>query len=74
MSYGFDAKKDEGPRIVEVPPDLQEALDKDPEARAVFEKMSYSHKREYVNAILEAKRPETRQKRIDRTMHMLKGK
>jgi uncharacterized protein YdeI (YjbR/CyaY-like superfamily) len=64
--------KDEEPRVVEVPPDLQEALDLDPEARAIFEKIPYSHKREYVNAILEAKRPKTRKSRIERTLVMIR--
>jgi hypothetical protein len=67
-------EKDDEPRTVEVPPDLEEALDGDPEAKEIFERMSYSHKREYVEAILEAKRPQTRAKRIERTIEMLKDK
>ena len=67
-------EKDDEPRVVEVPPDLQEALDKDPEARAIFDKMSYSHKREYVNAILEAKKPETRKARVEKMKVMIRGK
>ncbi|PKP01338.1 MAG: antitermination protein NusB [Bacteroidetes bacterium HGW-Bacteroidetes-6] len=61
-------------RIVEVPSDLQAALNTNPEAKAVFEKMSYSHKREYVEAILEAKKPETRISRIAKCIATLQSK
>lgn len=59
-------------RVVEVPPDFQQALDHAPLAKAAFGKMSYTHQKEYVNAILEAKRDETRRSRIAKTIEMLK--
>lgn len=58
-------------RVVEIPPDFQQALDLAPLAKAAFGKMSYTHQKEYVNAILEAKRDETRRRRIAKTIGML---
>lgn len=51
-------------RAVEVPPDLAQALTADVVATAGWEKFSYTHRREYVAAILEAKREDTRAKRV----------
>ena len=67
-------EEDTLPRMVTIPPDLQEALDKDPEIRTVFQKLSYSHQKEHVNSILDAKRPDTRQRRISKTLEMLSEK
>lgn len=47
-----------------VPADLRKALAKSTKARAAFKGFSPSHRREYVEWIEEAKRPETRQRRI----------
>ncbi|HXE57413.1 MAG TPA: YdeI/OmpD-associated family protein [Gemmatimonadales bacterium] len=51
------------PRLV-VPPDLRAALAQNPRARATFERFSPSHRREYVEWITEAKREETRRRRL----------
>lgn len=64
-------RNDEGPREVDVPDDLAEALARDGAARAAFERLSFSHKREYVRSITDAKRPETRARRIERTVEQL---
>ena len=64
-------EEDTEPRVVEVPPDLQQALDRDPVAKAAFQKMPYAHQREYVRVILEAKREETRRSRIAKAIEML---
>lgn len=60
------------PRLVEIPPDLQKELTKDQEAKAFFGKLSYTHQKEYVTWITEAKKEETRQNRIAKTIAMLK--
>ena len=57
-------ERDTEPRVVEAPPDLKRALKKDKAAAAAWERLSYSHKREYAEAILEAKKPETRERRV----------
>lgn len=64
-------RNDEAPREVEVPDDLAEALVRNDPARAAFEGLSFSHRREYVEAINEAKRPETRARRVERTIQAM---
>jgi uncharacterized protein YdeI (YjbR/CyaY-like superfamily) len=59
-------------RVVEIPPELAAELKKDKAAAAFFDKLSYTHKREYVTWINEAKKAETRQTRILKTIEMLK--
>ena len=63
---------DTEPRVIEVPAELKKLFKAEKEAKAFFEKLSYTHQREYVNWINEAKREETRQNRIVKTIEMLK--
>ena len=63
---------DTEPRRVVIPPDLLKELKKDRSARAFFDKLSYTHQREYVRWIEEAKREETRASRVVKTIEMLK--
>jgi uncharacterized protein YdeI (YjbR/CyaY-like superfamily) len=63
---------DTKPRTVEVPSDLSEALAQDEPAKAAFEALSFTHRREYVEWIEEAKRPETRARRIAGTLERVK--
>lgn len=63
--------EDTQPRHVEVPPDLQTALAGHPEEAAFFARLSYTHQKEYVTWITEAKRETTRERRIQRTIAML---
>ena len=60
-----------GPRSVELPADLRSALDATPAAATFFAGLSFSHQREYVRWIEEAKREETRRTRIVRTVELL---
>ena len=63
---------DTEPRVIEIPKDLMKELKQHKEAKAFFDKLSYSHKREYVMWVNEAKRDETRQNRIVKMIEMLK--
>jgi bifunctional DNA-binding transcriptional regulator/antitoxin component of YhaV-PrlF toxin-antitoxin module len=63
-------EKDAGKRTVEMLPDLAEAL-KNAGLTDVFSNLSYTHQKEYVNAINEAKKEETRLKRIERTIELV---
>jgi hypothetical protein len=63
---------DTAPREVEVPPDLATALDAAPDAKRAFEALSYSNKRRITLAIADAKTPETRQRRIDKSIAELR--
>lgn len=60
-----------GPLVV--PPDLASELDADPSARAVFDALAYSHRREHIESITDARKPETRTRRIEKTMAMLRS-
>jgi hypothetical protein len=59
---------DTEPRQVELPGDLRAALGQAPTATAAFEALSFTHQREYVEWVEEAKRPETRARRIAATV------
>jgi uncharacterized protein YdeI (YjbR/CyaY-like superfamily) len=60
-----EVELDVEPRVVVEPADFADALDADPAARAAYDRLSYSRKREHVRAIESTKRPETRSRRID---------
>lgn len=65
-------EEDTEPRVIEFPKELSKELKKDKDTKAFFEKLSYTHQREYVMWINEAKREETRQTRVAKTIEMLK--
>ena len=60
-------------RLPAVPPDLRAALKKNKKAAATFENFSPSHQREYIEWITEARREETRTKRLETTLAWLAG-
>ena len=64
-------KRDDSVRTVEVPPEFATLMKKDG-IFADFEKLSYTHRKEYCRWITEAKREETRQARILKAVAMLK--
>jgi hypothetical protein len=63
-----DIEVDDAPREVEIPADLQEAFDADAEARSFFDGLAFSHRKEWVRWVEEAKRPETRATRVQKTI------
>ena len=64
-------QNDEAPREVEVPPQLATALKGNRAAAAVWDRLSFSHRREYVGYIVEAKKEETRARRVERSIEAL---
>jgi len=62
---------DDKPREVAVPPALATALAGDDAASEVYEGLSFTHRKEYARWIDEAKRPETRERRVRRAIEML---
>jgi hypothetical protein len=64
---------DSEPRVVVEPPDFDQALGANPVARAAYERLAYTHKREHVRAIESAKKPETRVRRIEKAIAMLQA-
>ena len=65
---------DEEKRTVEVPPYLKKVIAADAKAKAAWEKLSYTHQKEWVRAVEDAKKPETREKRIGAMMEDLSKK
>lgn len=63
---------DEAPREVEVPPALAAALEGDDAAKASFDGLAYSHRKEYARWIAEAKKHETRERRVAQALEMLR--
>lgn len=64
---------DTAPRSVEVPSDLARALARDRNAAAACEALSYTNKKEAARALEEAKRPETRERRLSATLTKLRA-
>ncbi len=60
--------KDNEKRIVTVPEDFRIALEQNPIAKTVFDKFAFTHRREYVEWIESAKKPETRFNRIQKAV------
>jgi hypothetical protein len=67
-----DLELDTAPREVDVPADFAAALRSDPVAERAFDALSYSNKRRFTLAIEDAKTPETRQRRIDKSVAQLR--
>ncbi|MGH2660480.1 MAG: YdeI/OmpD-associated family protein [Actinomycetota bacterium] len=64
-------ENEDAPREVETPPELAKALRKNSISAAAWDKLSYSHRKEYVGYIVEAKKEETRARRVDQTTRAL---
>jgi hypothetical protein len=63
--------KDESERKVEVPAEFERLLKKEG-LLPFFEKLSYTHRKEYCRWITEAKKEETRTRRLEKALEMLK--
>jgi hypothetical protein len=64
---------DTEPRTVDVPPALAQALDADPKAKAIYDDLAFTHRKEYARWIAEAKRDDTRERRVAKALEMLHG-
>ena len=67
----FTLELDRAPREVEVPPALSAALDADPDARRSFDALAYTHRKEFAQWVAEAKREETRDRRVTQALEMI---
>lgn len=67
-----DVELDTEPRELTLSPDFAGALDRYEDAKRYFEGLSYSNKRRFVLSIEGAKTAETRQRRIDKAVGMLR--
>jgi Uncharacterized protein conserved in bacteria len=67
-----DVELDVEPRMVAEPADFAHALNADPIARAAYDRLTDSRKREHLRAIERAKKPETRARRIQTALITLR--
>ena len=65
--------RDERPRVLEIPAELAAALAADPLARAAFDALSFTNRKEIATSVGEAKRPETRERRLAAAMARLRS-
>ena len=64
---------DAAERDVEIPDDLAAALDADPKVRAAFDALAFTHRKEHVRAVNEAKQAATRERRIAATVEKVRA-
>jgi uncharacterized protein YdeI (YjbR/CyaY-like superfamily) len=64
---------DAAPREVEVPEALATALAADPEASATFDRMAFTHRKEYARWVAGAKQEQTRQRRVQQALEMIRA-
>ena len=63
--------EDKEERTVEIADDIASVFNENPEAKSLFDNMSYTHRKEYIRWIEEAKKPETREKRKIKMIEMI---
>jgi hypothetical protein len=69
-----NVERDDTPREeIVVPPDLKVAFKSNKAAQDFFDKLSYTHRKEYVRWITEAKKEETRARRVVKAIEMMES-
>jgi hypothetical protein len=63
--------EDKEERVVEIADDIVFVFNENPQAKDLFDKMSYTHRKEYIRWIEEAKKPETRENRKIKMIQMI---
>ncbi len=64
---------DQAPRVVELPADLAKAIARDKKASAAWDKLSFTNKKEMARGLEEAKKPETRERRLAAAIAQLRA-
>lgn len=72
QTHDVDIAVDAAERTVDVPADFAAAM-KAAGVRSAFDALAYTHRKEHVRAIEDAKKPETRQRRIEAAITKLGG-
>jgi hypothetical protein len=70
----IDIELDTTPRTVELPADLAKAIARDKKATTAWEALSYTNKKEMAHSLEEAKRPETRERRLAQALESLRSR
>lgn len=65
--------RDDVERVLEVPGELEKVMKREG-LRPFFDSLSYTHRKEYCRWIAEAKKEETRKKRLDKAVEMMRAK
>ena len=65
-------ERDDVPRVVDVPEPLARALARDTTASAAFDQLAFTHRKEYAQWVAEAKREDTRERRVAKAIEMLR--
>ncbi|HEY8816311.1 MAG TPA: YdeI/OmpD-associated family protein [Candidatus Dormibacteraeota bacterium] len=72
-SISIDIELDTAPRTVEMPPDLANKIAHDKKAIAAWDALSFTNKKEMARSLEEAKRPETRERRLAQAVESLRS-
>jgi hypothetical protein len=72
-SVEVEISLDTAPREVDVPEALARALEGDPVANAKFNALAYTHRKEFARWVEDAKRDETRQRRVEQALEMVRA-
>jgi hypothetical protein len=77
VTYGdavaLEIKRDDAPRVLQLPTELEEAFRAEPALRARFESLSFSRQRGLAGPISEAKKSETRAARLEKALSALRA-
>jgi hypothetical protein len=65
--------RDDSPRVLEIPPELETAFVAEPALRDGFDALSFSRRRDLAGPISEAKKPETRAARLEKALAALRA-
>ncbi len=63
--------EDQEERIIEIPEDVQPLFDENPKAFEIYQKLSFTHRKEYMRWVTDAKKPETRASRKSKLIEMI---
>ena len=69
----LELTRDDSPRVLEIPPELEAAFVAEPALRDRFEALSFSRRRDLAGPISEAKKPETRAARLEKALAALRS-
>jgi hypothetical protein len=69
----LELTRDDSPRVLDLPPELEAAFAAEPMLRERFEVLSFSRRRDLAGPIAEAKKPETRAARLENALNALRS-
>lgn len=73
VEYAIEVSLDNIERTVEIPSELAEAFASEPSLQRAWDELSHTRRRELVTGVADAKRPETRARRVAAVLDTLRG-